>query len=151
MNYDEITAILDEKDDIEVLDSEGILLDSVYVEMECLCSTFSEKENESDELETQPFQSSKKRRKSQTSWKKRPFTIGDCSWNYQPHETYDEELSTPYEMFKEYFTNPIMNALAKNKPIWSFSNGESLHTNAQEIGVLLGIHIKIGALKFPRI
>ena len=88
MNYDEIMAILDEKDIIEELDDEDDLLDPTYVEdptyalilsLSSLlpnrpttyvevdgfsdCSKSSENENESDELETQSFRSAKKRKK----------------------------------------------------------------------------------------
>ena len=52
--------------------------------------------------------------------KKRPFTTGDCSWHYQPHETYNEELPTPYEMFKEYFTDPIIKLMAEKQTNMEF-------------------------------
>ena len=40
---------------------------------------------------------------------------------------------------------------SKTNQYGDFSNGESLHTNAREIEVLLGIYVKISTLKFPRI
>ena len=48
-NYDEIMAILDEKDDVEESDDEEDLLDPAYVEVDGLCNTNGEKENESNE------------------------------------------------------------------------------------------------------
>ena len=42
-------AILDEKDDVEESDDEEDLLDPAYVEVDSLCNTNGEKENESNE------------------------------------------------------------------------------------------------------
>ena len=54
-------------------------------------------------------------------------------------------------MFKEYISDSLMGLMAERTNQYSVqTNGQSLMTNANEIEVLIGMHIKMKTLGFPR-
>ena len=55
-------------------------------------------------------------------------------------------------MFKEYISDSLMGLMAERANQYSVqTNGQSLMTNANEIEVLIEMHIKMGTLGFPRV
>ena len=88
--------------------------------------------------------------------KKRPLNSGNSSWQSTQSCTADEDdlrnLPKPHDLFQEYFQDKIMELLAeKTNQFAVHQNEKSLNTNANKIEVLLGIHVKMRALNFPRV
>ena len=117
-----------------------------------------QEENQNNNLDTleEQEQSSKKRKiKEKTKWKKATLDFPYPSWNFSSNGNEDEQrlvLPKPYDMFKEYISDSLMGLMAEKTNQYSVqTNGQSLMTNANEIEVLIGMHIKTGTLGFSRV
>jgi len=162
-------SLLDEEDEIDDLDDDEIDDPDFCPQPVNQHRTAVNSENESDEEEDEDISTpnslspppgtlpppNKRRRAEKVNWKKRPLNIGDCSWQYTQRNTDEEDDSNipkPYDLFKEYFPDEIMELLAEKTNQYAVhQNGESLNTNSNEIEVFLGVHVKMGTLPFPRV
>lgn len=86
-------------------------------------------------------------RKSNFKTKKTEFK--QISAEYETN--WDKDLKTPFQYFIEYIPPSLLGEIAFQTNLYSVqNNSSSIGTSADEIQKLIGIHIHMGTLGFPR-
>ena len=141
--------MLDESDEIDDLDDDDIADPDIFPQpvnqREAIVDSSeseSDEEDEDNSVADTLTSLSRKKRTKRVHWKKRPLNQRDCSWQSAQNDTADEDdlrnLPKPYNLFNEYFSNKIMVLLTeKTNQYVVHQNGKSLHTNANEIEMLM--------------
>lgn len=95
-----------------------------------------------------------KKKKATFSWQKREFATAPGEWVPPANDLELENgitVSTPLQYFKEYWTDELFEEMSEKTNMYALMNsGCNLKTTAKEIRCLVGIHVHMGTLGFPR-
>ncbi|XP_046395761.1 piggyBac transposable element-derived protein 3-like [Ischnura elegans] len=87
-------------------------------------------------------------------WQRRPLAVVDTNWMPLPGNDNDlEDTMSPVKYFYRYIPTQLFEEMAEFTNIYALQQGTLNFdiTNGQELQVLVGLHIMMGALKFPRV
>lgn len=76
----------------------------------------------------------------------------ECNWQ-EPDNSHLTKPEDPVVYFKRYITDSLINTMVEMSNTYAIQKGtvNFKNTNKKEIEVLIGLHLAIGSLKFPRI
>lgn len=91
--------------------------------------------------------------KASIKWRRKEFVPLNIPSYNAPLTEYIENNKTPYEYFRQYFTEDLFEAFAYHTNLYAEQKDarKFKHTDKDEIKKLFGLHVLIGCMKFSRL